>query len=129
MSANLSRLPSFGDYIISNPSYIEVDPRYIQMAAGIRYTVADKFLIFRGYSVRSPKHNGWGQTKGLCQRIIDHPKYLGQNYSYGDGYIYGCAQGTERTGNPETWRKVGTNHHLTLAVKEISNLHAASTID
>lgn len=124
LESNLSRIPSFGDYIISNPVYDEIDPRFMQMAAAIRYTVADEFLIFRGYSVRSPKYNGWGQTQGLAQRIIKHSQYSGENYSFGDKYIYDCAHETKSTGNAEVWRKVGTNHHLTLAINEISSLHA-----
>ncbi|WP_027416564.1 beta family protein [Aneurinibacillus terranovensis] len=124
---NVKRSPSFGDYIISNPSYGDFNPLTMQMAAGIRYTVANDFLIFRGYSVRSPRHNGWGQAQGLCERIITHPQYCGQHYSYGDDYIYECAKGNQSTGTAETWRRVGTNHHLTLAINELSNLHAAST--
>ncbi|PLT36932.1 hypothetical protein CUU65_16615 [Bacillus safensis] len=117
------RLPSFGDYIISNPEYISIDPRLIQMAAGIRYTSNEEYLFFRGHSVRSPKYGKWQQTQTLCQRVIAHKDFFGKEYSYGDNYIYECAHGRESTGNAETWRKVGTNHHLTLATSQLSSFH------
>ncbi|WP_342428310.1 hypothetical protein [Paenibacillus sp. FSL L8-0158] len=55
----------------------------------------------------------WTQTQGLCQRVVGHSKYSGSHYSYGNKYIYDCANGSANTGNAERWRKVGTNHHLT----------------
>ncbi|WP_040207194.1 beta family protein [Neobacillus jeddahensis] len=128
LKSSLERYPSFGDYIISNPEYSEIDPRFMQMAASIRYTADDEFLIFRGYSIKSKKYNGWGQALDITKRIVSHQKYSGNQYSYGDEYIYNCSIGKESTGNPETWRRVGTNHHLTLAAKELSNLHVVSTV-
>lgn len=125
---SLPRYPAFGDYNISNPEYARIDPRFIQMSANIRYTADDEYLIFRGYSVRSPKYGKWAQAQTLCLRLVAHPKYFGQHFSYGDNYIFECAEGTKSTGNAETWRKVGTNHHLKLATLELSNFHAALSV-
>ncbi|GIO06233.1 hypothetical protein J31TS6_22610 [Brevibacillus reuszeri] len=122
LDQKLSRFPAFGDYVISNPTYLNLDPRVIQIAAGIRYTIEDKYLIFRGKSVRDKRYGGWKQTRELSQRILASGYFKGQTYSYGDGYIYQCANGGN-TGNAETWRRVGTNHHLTLAITALSNLH------
>lgn len=121
----LPRYPSFGDYIISNPEYAKIDPRFMKMSANIRYTVDNEYLIFRGYSVTSPKYGKWKQTHGLCKRVVTHPKYCGKTYSYGDTYIYECSNGTTGTGNAETWRSIGTNHHLTLVINELSNFHVS----
>ncbi|TCP24899.1 T4 beta protein [Scopulibacillus darangshiensis] len=129
IQSKISRYPSFGDYIISNPEYTQINPRFMKMAANIRYTTENEYLIFRGYSVNSFKHGKWGQMRGLCERVVSHPIYCGRDYSYGDDYIFNCANGLERTGNAETWRKVGTNHHLTLVVNELANLHEPSTND
>ncbi|MCY8912543.1 beta family protein [Bacillus atrophaeus] len=123
LSTNLSRFPSFGDYVISNPEYISIDPRLIQMAANIRYTSNEDYLFFRGHSVRSPKFGKWQQAQTLCKRLIEHHSFYGKDYSYGDNYIYECAHGRNSTGNAETWRKVGTNHHLTLASNQLSSFH------
>jgi len=121
----LKRIPSFGDYNISHPDYIEIDPRFMQMAANIRYTTDDSFLILRGNSIRI---HGWGQIVDITKRLVGHKDYSGKDFSYGDKYIYDCSTGDETTGNAETWRRVGTNHHLTFVIKQLSNLFAASTV-
>lgn len=128
LKSKLTRFPTFGDYIISNPEYPIIDPRFIKMSANIRYTVDNEYLIFRGYSVTSQKYGKWAQAQRLCQKILNHSKYYGKDYSYGDRYIYDCAYGNSSTGNAETWRKVGTNHHLTLVVNEIANFHASLNV-
>lgn len=128
LKSNLPRIPTFGDYIISNPEYSRIDPRFIKMSANIRYTTDNEYLIFRGYSVTNPKYGKWAQSHGLCQRVVAHSKYSGQHYSYGDNYIFDCANGTASTGNAETWRKIGTNHHLTFVVNELSSFHASLVV-
>jgi hypothetical protein len=128
LKISLPRYPAFGDYVISNPEYSKIDPRLMRMSANIRYTADSEYLIFRGYSITSPKYGKWAQSKGLCQRVVANPKYSGKGFSYGDKYIYDCANGTESTGNAETWRKVGTNHHLTLVINELSNFHATLSV-
>lgn len=128
LQKKIPRYPSFGDYIISNPEYSRLDPRIMRMSANIRYTADNEYLIFRGYSVTTPKYGKWKQAQELCQRVVLHPKYSGEFYSFGDKYIYGCANETESNGNAETWRKIGTNHHLTLAINELSNFHASLSI-
>jgi hypothetical protein len=125
---SLPRYPAFGDYNISNPEYSKIDPRFMQMSANIRYTVDNEYLIFRGFSVRSAKYGKWAQAQGLCQRVVAHAKYCGPQFSFGDNYIFECAHGIKSTGNAETWRKVGTNHHLTLATIELSSFHATLSV-
>ncbi|PFO37021.1 beta family protein [Bacillus cereus] len=127
-NTKLPRYPAFGDYIISNPEYTKIDPRFMRMSANIRYTADNEYLIFRGFSVTNPKYGKWQQTRGLSQRVISHAKYSGKDYSYGDQYIYDCAHNQTGTGNAETWRTIGTNHHLTLVINELSNFHASLTV-
>lgn len=121
----LERIPAFGDYNISHTDYLEIDPRVMQMAASIRYTIDEDFLILRGYSV---KDNGWGQMVDLTKRLVNNREYAGKDFSYGDQYIYDCCLGNETTGNAETWRRVGANHHLSFVINQLSNLYEASTV-
>ncbi|MCM2674070.1 beta family protein [Alkalicoccobacillus plakortidis] len=123
---NLTRHPNFGDYNIQNPEYKQLNPKFIQQAAAIRYTTCENYLIVRGYSVRSEKHGKWKQMQGLSEQIVNHDDYSGPNYSFGDEYIYKCHLGEVGTGNAMTWRTIGTNHHLTLVIKELSNFHGFS---
>jgi hypothetical protein len=115
---SIRRFPTFGDYAINNPVFMEIDPRIMRLAANIRYTTENEFLIFRGRSIKTA---GWEQARELAQRVIRHPEYSGARFSWGDQYIEQCAAGNEGTGNAETWRRVGTNHHLTLVVSVLSN--------
>ncbi|WP_019123993.1 beta family protein [Brevibacillus massiliensis] len=123
----LGRVPTFGDYTINNPTYGDFDPSYMQVAATIRYTVRDKFLIFRGMTTRGP--GGFQQYISLARDVISHPDYSGAGYSYGDQYIFDCAhqQNGVGTGSHETWRRATVNHHLTLVINELANLHGSST--
>lgn len=121
----VERIPIFSDYAINHPEYIEVDPRIMQMSANIRYTIDDSWLIFKGDLV---KKVGWGQMRSLSTKLVNDPHYCGMNYSWGDKYIYECANGSVGTGNATTWRQVGTNHHITFVVKQISNFSSTSNI-
>ena len=118
-----ARLPTFGDYGIANPApQEEVDPRFMHVSASIRYTAAHEWLIFRGRDVRHPAHGGFTQFRSLSTQVVAHPAYCGAGYCWGDNYISTCAAGTASTGNHTTWRRVGTNHHLTYVVNQIANL-------
>ncbi|MFF2885570.1 beta family protein [Paenibacillus sp. NPDC057967] len=117
----ITRIPTFGDYTINSPDLVEMDPRLMQIAAGIRYTGKNDYYIFRGVSVRKAGSGGWGQAQALCQQIVAHPGYSGNLFSWGDTYIFDCANGAASTGTAETWRRVGTNHHITLVVNELAN--------
>jgi hypothetical protein len=117
--ASIPRMPTFGDYAIAHPELTEIDPRLMKMTASIRYTTEEDWVIVRGGSI---KRLGWEQTRTLCQRLLRLPQYSGQSFSWGDGYIAACAQGADGPGNATTWRKVGTNHHLTFVTNQIANL-------
>ncbi len=119
ITGNLGRRPIFGDYGISNPQPFEGDPRFINMSANIRYTADDKFLIFKGMITR---RYGGAQYHQLAQQVVAHREYSGPNFSAGDHYINEVAQNNDGPGNATTWRRTGTNHHLTFVVTELSNL-------
>ncbi|WP_213996150.1 MULTISPECIES: beta family protein [Tepidanaerobacter] len=115
----IKRMPWYSDYAISNPGLLEIDPRIMMMSANIRYTAEDNFVIVKGTNV---KKNGWGQIHDLCKALINMKEYAGQNFSWGDEYIYQCASGSANTGNAEIWRRIGTNHHISFVVNQLSNL-------
>lgn len=116
--SKLNRMPSFGDYAIANPSYSEIDPRFMQMTANIRYTGDNEYIIFKG---RLIKRHGWEQIYELCKQAVNHPQYCGKDFSWGDKHIFECANLECTTGNSETWRRVGTNHHLMFVVEQLAS--------
>lgn len=118
-SASIGRIPSYGDYGISNPAPFEADPRFINMSANIRYTAADKYIIFKG---RMIKRFGGTQYFQLANQVVLHPEYSGSGFSAGDSYIQEVANNNDGPGNATSWRKSGTNHHLTFIVNELSSV-------
>jgi len=109
----------FGDYAITHPIPKELDPRTMRMSANIRYTTTDTWLVVKGRNVRQ---YGFDQYFELCKELVQRQEYAGRDFSWGDGYIEDCANGIAGPGNATTWRKVGTNHHVTLVTREIANL-------
>jgi hypothetical protein len=113
----------FGDYAISHPIPKELDPRTMRMSANIRYTAHENWLVVKGRNVRQ---YGFEQYFDLCQTLVGRPEYCGRGFSWGDEFIDECASRSKGPGNATTWRKVGVNHHITLMVREIANLHRAA---
>jgi hypothetical protein len=112
----------FGDYGIAHPVTKELDPRTMRMSASIRYTTAKNWLVLKGRNVRQ---YGFDQYFDLCKELVGRPEYL-SDFSWGDGYIFDCAEGVTGPGNATTWRKVGTNHHITLVADQVAKLRSAA---
>jgi hypothetical protein len=116
-----NRIPAFGDYAIGGVTFAQGDMRLLKPSATIRYTCDDGWIIAKGSNVRD---NGFGQYRNCSANIVGSKHYLGSEFSPGSGYIRGCQNGSEKTGNLTTWRWVGTNHHITKVVADLSSLHA-----
>jgi T4 beta protein len=111
----------YGDYAIAHPIPKEIDPRVMLMSANIRYT-ASNWLVIKGRNVR---HYGFDQYFELCKVLVGRAEYSGRDFSWGDRYIDDCAAGMIGPGNATTWRKVGTNHHLTLVARTLASSDVA----
>ena len=118
----IKRPPSFADYGVQHPDLLELDWGIIPLVSNIRYTVTSEWLIVRG---GSNKKYGWQQSHQLSRKLIAMPEYYGESFCWGDNYIADCAHKAVGPGNMTTWRKVGTNHHLTLVSSQIANTHAS----
>lgn len=113
---------TYGDYAISHPESPEVDPRIMRASASIRYTGEESWLVLKGKNLRD---NGFKQFHEVCRLLIGRPEYSGNDFSWGDRYIYECAHEKTGPGNLTTWRKVGTSHHLTFAVRQLATLYGS----
>lgn len=109
----------FADYGITNPEYLSFDPRKMTPAARIIYTSSNVWRIFKGRSLK--KHGRGPQYRILCQAIVEHDDYCGADFSWGDQYIYDCANGDGTSGSPEMMVSVGTNHHLTFVQHQLAS--------
>lgn len=114
------RVPTFGDYAVNHPATEQMDPRFIDPNAKLKYTIDDQWHIGLGRQVRA---HGRGQMQQLCQDLLTLPYWAGRAYSYGDTYIDDCAAGLG-AGGTSTWPCVTTNHHLTRAVDDVASFAA-----
>jgi hypothetical protein len=119
------RLPTFGDYAISHPQVLQLDMRKVKPSATIRYAVDNAWYIVKGENVRDEKFGKFKQYRGLSKKIVDSRYYFGSTFSWGDYYIWECANGTGNTGNLMMWRQVGTNHHIEKVTQDIANFYAS----
>lgn len=118
----VERRPLFGDYGISNPELVEIDPRLMRMSASLRYTVDENWVIPKGRNVRQ---HGFQQSQALCAMLKNRPDFAGPQFSWGDNWIDQRAEGGVGPGNATTWRQVGTNHHLAFVVDQIAKFAAS----
>jgi len=121
-NSQLPRLPSFGDYAISNPEIAQIDPRLMRMSASIRYTSDDVWFIFKGYGITNAARGGTSQYFDLARAITQHRSWCGRTFSWGDAFIDDVANNVAGPGNGQSWRQAPTNHHLHFAVNQIANL-------
>lgn len=116
---SLGRLPAFGDYAIANPKLLEMDPRLMKISANIRYTSTDRWYVHKGASIQKA---GFAQIVPMCANLITQPYYSGESFSAGDKTIHDCASPTcVNPGNSETWRRVGTNHHMEFVISQLAS--------
>jgi hypothetical protein len=113
------RVPSYADYAIAHPDLVDFDPRRMRMSASIRYTTEAEFLVAKGRAIDAV---GWEQTRVLAGWITADADFKGAAFSAGDDYIARRAVGAVTSGHAPTWRRVGTTHHLTLAVTQLASL-------
>jgi hypothetical protein len=115
----IPRLPTFGDYGIGHPDLLDdVDPRMMRLSAAIRYTTDNDWLLLKAGLLRK---KGYGQFHDLSRLLLRRPEYQGPSHCWGDEFINLCAGRTKNPGSLTTWRKVGTNHHLTLVRQQVSS--------
>ncbi|MCK5534502.1 beta family protein [bacterium] len=122
----LVRIPFFGDYTIQHPIYSE-PPAYITPSASVRYTTEKDWLLLRGESLK--KGARYNQYPAHALMIKEHDDFYGKDFSFGDKYIFEMAEKMEKgkdefkTGSPQSWLKVGINHHLTVVIHQIANIN------
>jgi len=111
-------LLNFGDYSIVHPDY--VDLQIVPNAnAKIRYTIGDSWLIYRGHSLRKEPY--YKQYHELSQNVISSKEYMGKEFSWGDNWLYKCANRESTTGNLTTWVTSDSNHHIEFVSSQIHN--------
>jgi len=111
------RLPSFSDYAIAHP---ELPPEgRATILAQLRYATPDSWIIWKG---RNAITEGYDQFFAICADLVGRSEYRGAAFSWGDAEIAQKAANVGSSGNAETWRRIGTNHHIETVLEQIANL-------
>ena len=118
-----TRRPSYGDYTIQHAIYGE-PPERPNFSASIRYAAEDYWVIMRGAGVFTDGSPGFAQWPANALRLCRRREFRGEDFSYGDRYIWEMSQQTGQTGSAETWLRAGINHHLVFVARQIANLFA-----
>jgi hypothetical protein len=113
------RLPSYGDYGIAHPGLPPSGRATI--LAQLRYTIEHSWLIWKGENVFTHA-NGFEQFHAICANLVASGNFLGADFSYGDEEIAEKATTSGSPGNAESWRRIGTNHHLEMVLDQIASL-------
>jgi Beta protein len=112
-----NRLPAFSDYTIAHPA---LPPQgRATILAQLRYATPDSWIIWKG---RNAITEGYDQFFAICHSLVNRPEYRGAAFSWGDAEIGQKAANVGSSGNAETWRKIGTNHHIETVLEQIANL-------
>lgn len=107
----------YADYTVTNPApQPDVDPTQVNPSVAIRYA-ADQF--WRLFKAKGFKKGPPDQYRNLCKLLTSDTVYSGYNFSYGDGQYAKAATGKVGNGNPSSWRKDATNHHIALTASSL----------
>lgn len=125
---NQQRNPSFADYSIQYPVYVESTQFFIPTTS-IKYALENEWLIIKG------KKKEYSYYLAGASLLAVDERFYGEKFSAGDKYIAEKAEHFKEymreikngkdikgTGSTETWLRAGINHHITLTAHQIANL-------
>lgn len=118
LAAGVPRLPTFGDNAVASLSPGgDVNPRFMNIAATLRYTVADEWLIGKGglFKGNGGRSQGAAAVPPAAAHISSHPLFMGAGHCEMDDWITNVVATGTGGGTPEIWRRLGTLHHLEVA--------------
>jgi hypothetical protein len=80
-----------------------------------RYSTPKNWIVVRASDSARVKD----AMKEVATRVVGSIHFAGRSFSNGDKYIADTAIDKDGPGNPTTWRKVNTIHHLTRVVTDL----------
>lgn len=111
-----ARRPTFGDYAVTNPAPLGgVNPRVLQIRAKIKYTAGDTWVVSKG-----DLYSGTGGPAiwPAAQQLVSRPEYT-PGHCGAESWIDAAAGKGPHTGNPTTWVKIGTWHHVLRVLDQV----------
>ncbi|AKC38117.1 Uncharacterised protein [Mycolicibacterium phlei] len=116
------RQPTYGDYGIAHPDpFEEINPRFLQIAAKLKYTCDEKWLVGKGelFKATGGRSAGGEAIRAVARAISVHNEFTTGHCGSEDWILAAASDGP--VGNPQTWVKVGTRHHLLRVLDQIES--------
>jgi hypothetical protein len=102
----------YSDYSVTNPAPLPaIDPTQMNPSVAIRYAADGYWRLFKAGGFKKGAPN---QYQALCRLLCYEPVYSGPSFSYGDQCYDLAREGKLGNGNPSSWRRDATSHHLVL---------------
>lgn len=100
----------YGDYAVTNPlPPPDMDPTEMNPSVAIRYAGKSTWHLFKAGGFKKGKPD---QYRNLCAILIGDAVYSGAAFSDGDFRYNEAAAHKLGNGNPSSWRRDATSHHL-----------------
>jgi hypothetical protein len=107
----------YSDYCVTHPAQPPgLDPTQVNPSVAIRYAADGFWRLFKAGGFKKGAPN---QYNSLCQLLLTDTVYSGPTYSYGDKCYTDAAAFKLGGGNPSSWRRDATNHHLVLTQRSV----------
>lgn len=116
------RLINYSDYTIQYPIYEPVNNP--NTSYSFRYTIKEKWIIMKGQARNAKNNAGDLQYYAHAKTLVENGDFCGEKCCKGDSYVLKISQNPNQAkGNSTTWLQVGINHHMSLTLRQISNLN------
>jgi len=103
---------------VTNPAPAPgMDPTQMNPSVAIRYAADGHWRLFKAGGFKKGVPN---QYRSLCKLLLGDSVYSGSAFSFGDRCYEGAASARLGNGNPSSWRRDATNHHLVLTQHALS---------
>lgn len=107
----------YSDYCVTHPALgPDMDPTQMNPSVAIRYAADGYWRLFKAGGFKKGAPN---QYRALCQLLLGDSVYSGPAFSYGDKCYADAASAKLGNGNPSSWRRDATNHHLVLTQRAL----------
>lgn len=115
----------FTDYVISGTEPgLDIDPKFLSISSTFRYANGDFWIFTRGELFKGPGGSGKGgaAVPSALRQLVGYASYIGIPASQVHDWFADVIQGRVNGGNPTTWRRWGTYHHLRVASDQVASL-------
>ncbi|HVG84273.1 MAG TPA: hypothetical protein VM820_07130 [Vicinamibacterales bacterium] len=122
-ASRATAVPDYADWAVAHPDpSLDVDPRILNIAATMRYTCVDKWVLGKGglYKGNGGKSKGGAVVRPMLVALTAHSEYRSVLSCEAERWIDDVVAGRTGPGNPGIWRRWALVRHLTLTVKQLS---------